>query len=88
MERLPSHLNPSQFASLKELYAHITRERGSLLQLSSKDFVLPRVGSASDQFAAYLHMRQHGARGQDCYPATEFAALSVALLGAVKAGLR
>ena len=57
MERLPCHLNPSQFASLKELYAHITRERGSLGAYSclGKTLSYQEWDQLSDQFAAYLH---------------------------------
>ena len=57
MERLPPHLDPSQFASLKELYAHITRERGSLGAYSclGKTLSYQEWDQLSDQFAAYLH---------------------------------
>ena len=88
MERLPPHLNSSQFASLKQLYAHITRERGTgCLQLSGKTLSY-RVGSASDQFAAYLHHETALVPGDRiAIQLPNLLHFPVALLGAVKAGL-
>ena len=90
MERLPSHLNPSQFASLKQLYAHITRERGSLGAYSclGKTLSYQEWDQLSDQFAAYLHHETALVPGDRiAIQLPNLLHFPVALLGAVKAGL-
>ncbi len=90
MESLPSHLDPNQYSSLKDLYAHITLDRGKLGAYSSlgKTLSYQEWDRLSEHFAAYLHHETSLVPGDRiAIQLPNLLHFPIALLGAIKAGL-